>query len=288
MSFSFFFREAMRSIKRNPIPSFAAVAAVLVTLLVLGVFIPIVQAANGAADTVSKRVQLDVFMKHAATRNDNARVRREILDTPHVKKVAFVSKATALRQQRKADPEAFALLGGYNPLPDKFEVRPDSASNIAKIAATLPHDASIDAIKNRQPETNKIVSGTRVLKVALGILIGLLALASVLLIANTIRLSLFSRRREVEVMKLVGATDSFIRWPFLIEGILLGALGGLGAALLLLLAKLTFLNPLKDTFRFISVPHTIPVGTLAIVLLAASVVVSAVGSGLSLRRFLRV
>src|SRR5215471_5466199 len=132
MSFSFFFREAMRSIKRNPIPSFAAVAAVLVTLLVLGVFIPIVQAANGAADTVSKRVQLDVFMKHAATSNDNARVRREILDTPHVKKVVFVSKAAALRQQRKTDPEAFRLLGGYNPLPDKFEVLPDSASNVAK------------------------------------------------------------------------------------------------------------------------------------------------------------
>jgi cell division transport system permease protein len=288
MRLSFFFREAMRSIRRNPIPSFAAVAAVLVTLLVLGVFIPIVEAANGAADTVSKRVQLDVFMKHSATRGDNGRVRSEILDTPHVRKIAFISKATALREQRRSDPEAFQLLGGYNPLPDKFEVLPDSASNIAKIVATLPHDAAIDTIKNRQRETDKIVRGTRVLKVALGILIGLLALASVLLIANTIRLSLFSRRREVEVMKLVGATDSFIRWPFLIEGIVLGALGGLGAALLLLLAKLTFLNPLKDTFRFISVPHTIPVGALAIVLLAASILVSAVGSGLSLRRFLRV
>src|SRR5215831_6654436 len=103
MSFSFFFREAMRSIRRNPIPSFAAVAAVLVTLLVLGVFIPIVQAANGAADTVSKRVQLDVFMKNDATRNDNIRVRREILDTPHVKKIVFVSKAQALKIMRQ-DP----------------------------------------------------------------------------------------------------------------------------------------------------------------------------------------
>jgi cell division transport system permease protein len=288
MSFNFFLREAMRSIRRNPIPSFAAAATVLVTLLVLGVFIPIVQAANGAADEVSSRVQLDVFMKGSATHNDNSRVRREILATPHVDKLVFISKAQALREQRKTDPQAFALLGGYNPLPDKFEIRPDSAGNVAKIAATLPHDAAISSVKNRQRETNKIVSGTQAIKVAMAVLISLLALASVLLIANTIRLSMFARRREVEVMKLVGATDSFIRWPFLIEGILLGALGGVGAALLLALAKFTILPTLQEEFRHITVSPTIPVSQLALILIAVSVIVSAVGSGLSLRRFLRV
>jgi cell division transport system permease protein len=288
MSVNFFFREATRSIRRNPIPSFAAAATVLVTLLVLGVFIPIVQAANGAANEVSSRVQLDVFMKGHATHLDNLRVGRGIRDTPHVKKVVFVSKATALSEQRKSDPQAFALLGGYNPLPDKFEVLPDSAGNIAKIAATLPHDAAIDKIQNRQGETDKIVSGTQAIKVAMAVLITLLALASVLLIANTIRLSMFARRREVEVMKLVGATDSFIRWPFLIEGMVLGALGGLGAALLLLLAKFTILPTLQEEFRHVSVSQTIPVAQLALILIAVSVIVSAVGSGLSLRRFLRV
>jgi cell division transport system permease protein len=288
MHFSFFIREAMRSIRRNPIPSFAAMATVLVTLLVLGVFIPIVQAASGAADTVSHRVQLDVYMRSTATASDNARVGAAIHNTPHVKTVVFVSKQKALAQQRHSDPEAFALLGSYNPLPDTFQIHPDEPGNIAKIAAALPHDAAIGTIKNKQHDTDKIVKGTRILKLAMGVLIGLLALASVLLVANTIRLSLFSRRREVEVMKLVGATDWFIRWPFLIEGMVLGALGGLGAALLLLLGKITFLNPLQHVFRFISVPDTIPVSLLALVLLGASVIVSALGSGLSLRRFLRV
>ena len=116
----------------------------------------------------------------------------------------------------------------------------------------------------------------------------LLSLASVLLIANTIRLSLFSRRREVEVMKLVGATDWFIRWPFVIEGIVLGALGGLGAALLLLLAKVALLDPLGRRSRCIAAPHTIPFGAARVVLLGGERGRLRVGSGLSLRRFLRV
>jgi cell division transport system permease protein len=113
-------------------------------------------------------------------------------------------------------------------------------------------------------------------------------IASILLVANTIRLSLYARRREVEVMKLVGATDWFIRWPFVIEGILVGALGGLMAILMLLVAKVAFIDPLKSDFSLIAAPDTVNFGVLVAILLVASVAVSAAGSGLSLRRFLRV
>jgi cell division transport system permease protein len=127
-----------------------------------------------------------------------------------------------------------------------------------------------------------------VVKLTTGLLAVLLIVASVLLVSNTIRLSLFSRRREVEVMKLVGATDWFIRWPFVIEGIVLGALGGLLAILLLLIGKIALLDPLINQFALLAAPKTIHLGVLVIVLLGASVAVSAAGSGLSLRRFLRV
>jgi cell division transport system permease protein len=116
----------------------------------------------------------------------------------------------------------------------------------------------------------------------------LLITASVLLIANTIRLSLFARRREVEVMKLVGATDWFIRWPFVIEGVIVGALGGLLAILLLAVGKIALIDPLEKDFALIAAPNTINFGLLIVVLILASVTVSALGSGLSLRRFLRV
>ena len=126
------------------------------------------------------------------------------------------------------------------------------------------------------------------MKLSMAFLALLLVLASVLLISNTIRLSLFARRREVEVMKLVGATDWFIRWPFVIEGILLGALGGVLAILLLAVGKIALLDPLQRDFALLSAPQTVSFAVLALVLMLAAIGVSAAGSGLSLRRFLRV
>jgi cell division transport system permease protein len=294
----FFVKEALRSIRRNPIPSFAAMASMLVTLLVLGVFIPMVQATTGAANEVRGRVLLDVYMQRDASSSDLERVRVRIADnTPHVKKVEFVSKAQAYKEESARNPEAYRLLGS-NPLPDTFRVTPDNPDNIGAILNSLaPRDSaghrqvvdqSIDIVRNRKDETDKILTVTRLVKWAMVILTSLLVLASVLLVSNTIRLSLFSRRREVEVMKLVGATDWFIRWPFMIEGVVLGALGGLMAVLILAVGKIALIDPLSKDFALIAAPETIGFVALGGLLLAASVAVSAAGSGLSLRRFLRV
>jgi len=297
MGLGFFIRESLRSIKRNAIPSFAAAASVLVTLLVLGVFIPVVQATTGAANEVRSKVLLDVYLKTDAKPRDAERVKALIARQPHVKDVQFVSKQQAYDRERKRNPEAYALLGS-NPLPDTFRVTPDDPDQINAIRDKLSPvsssgartvvDPSIDEVKNRRDETNKILTATRVVKLTMGGLAVLLALASILLVANTIRLSMYARRREVEVMKLVGATDWFIRWPFVIEGVILGALGGLLAILLLLVGKIALLDPLTEQFSLLAAPDTIHFGVLVAILLFASVGVSATGSGLSLRRFLRV
>jgi cell division transport system permease protein len=120
------------------------------------------------------------------------------------------------------------------------------------------------------------------------VMAGLLILASIALIANTIRLSVFARRREVEVMKLVGATNWFIRWPFVIEGVIVGFLGGVLSVLLLAIAKTTVVDPLSDRFALLAAPDTIDFPLLVVLLLFACVAVSAIGSGITLRRFLRV
>jgi cell division transport system permease protein len=298
MKIGFFLREAMRSLGRNAMPSFAAMATVLVTMLVLGVFIPIVQATTGAANEVRSRLLLDVYMKTDATPADVARVQAKIKDTAHVKRVEYVSKSQAYRQERARNPEAYQLLGS-NPLPDTFRVTPDKASNIDSLKSALqppaaggktgaPVDAAIDTVRNRRDETSKILSATRVVKLTTAMLAILLVTASILLISNTIRLSLYARRREVEVMKLVGATDWFIRWPFVIEGVIVGALGGLLAILLLAIGKVALIDPLANDFALLAAPETINFGLLIAVLISSSVFVSAAGSGISLRRFLRV
>ena len=297
MRLAFFLREALRSLRRSALPSFAALATVLVTMLVLGVFIPIVQATTGAANEVRGRLLLDVYLKTDAKPADIQRVHALIAGTPHVKKIQFVSKAQAYRDERRRNPQAYQLLGS-NPLPDTFRVTPDQAGNLNRVRNAIvpigasgrraPADPSIDEVKNRRDETSKILSATRIVKLTMALLAALLIAASILLISNTIKLSLFARRREVEVMKLVGATDWFIRWPFVIEGVIVGALGGGLAILLLAVGKVALIDPLARDFALIAAPSTIDFSLLVGVLLAASVAVSATGSALSLRRFLRV
>jgi len=295
---TFFLREAVRALTRNAVPSFAAMATVLVTVLVLGVFIPVVQATTGAANTVRARVIADVYLGPRVTDRDIQRVRRIIeTETPHVARAEFVSKEAAYREERRRHPDAYDLLGA-NPLPDTFRVYPDKPDNIGQVRNALAPlspsggrtviDPAIDEVRNREEDTNKILSATRVVKLTMGLLAVLLCVASMLLIANTIRLSLYARRREVEVMKLVGATDWFIRWPFVLEGVLVGALGGVLAVLLLAVVKIALVDPLAAEFALIAAPETMNFGLLIAVLLGASIGVSALGSGLSLRRFLRV
>ena len=151
-----------------------------------------------------------------------------------------------------------------------------------------PQLAGIDEVRNKEEDTNKILSATGLVKILTAGLAVLLVFASIALIANTIRLSIFARRREVEVMKLVGATNWFIRWPFVIEGVIVGAMGGVLAILLLTIAKETFVDPLSDRFALLAAPDTIDFPLLIALLLISCVAVSALGSGITLRRFLRV
>jgi cell division transport system permease protein len=297
MRIGFFLREAIRATRRSAAPSFAALATVLVTMIVLGVFIPIVQATNGAADSVRSRVLVDVYMKTNATPADEARVKQEIRAINHVKTVEFVSKQQAYSQQSKIDPAAYQLLG-TNPLPDTFHVIPDNPANVLAVRNALTPtssggqpgviDPAIQSVSNKKNDTRKILEVTNLVTITAAALTILLILASILLIANTIRLSLYSRRREIEVMKLVGATDWFIRWPFVIEGVVVGAAGALLAIAVLGLAKIVLLDPLANNWTLIAAPKTIPFSALVAVLLIAGVAVSALGSGVSLRRFLRV
>ena len=283
--------------RRNPAPSFAALSCVLVTTLVLGVFIPVVQATNGAANSIRGRVVVDVDLNTTATPAETTRVRHEVEAARYVGHVELVSKQTGYEQERKIDPQAFQLIG-YNPLPNILRVTPSNPSDADALRAELDQsspvgtrlvtDPAIADVQNRQAQTDKILSATRIVKITMALLAALLIFSSMLLISNTIRLSLFSRRREVEVMKLVGATDWFIRWPFVLEGLFLGALGGLCAIGLLALAKLTLIDPLASTVKLISQPAMIDFRLLIVILMGCAIAVSAAGSGISLRRFLRV
>jgi cell division transport system permease protein len=295
MRLGFFLREALRGLRRSSAPALAALLTVLLTAVVLGVFIPVVQATTGTANEVRGRVVLDVYVTPDASPAERSELERALETTANVKSVDYISKSEALEElgRKVTDTDEKIELLGVNPLPDLFRVTPEDPDQLEVIEESLvvggkPQLTAVDDVRNREGETDKILSATGLVKALAAGLAALLVFASIALVANTIRLSIFARRREVEVMKLVGATNWFIRWPFVIEGVIVGFFGGLLAVLLLAIGKQTFIDPLSDDFALLAAPDTIDFPLLVAVLMIACVAVSALGSGLTLRRFLKV
>jgi cell division transport system permease protein len=299
MNFRFFFSEALRTLRRNSAPSIAAFLTVMVTTLVLGVFIPITNIATGAANDVRSRLMVEVFIADAATNAEVNALKGRLESSQYTKKVTYVSKAEAQESLEGTLKDASELLG-KNPLPASFQVTPKDPDDVDAIVNSLTSSAStssgspsyvspaIDDVQNREDQTQKILTITGGVKFAMWGLAILLVLTSALLVGNTIRLSIYARRREVEVMRMVGATSWFIRWPFVIEGIFVGAAGGLFAVMMLLIFKQTVIDPVSDRFALFAAPDTINFWTLTLVLMLSAVLISALGSGMTLRRFLRV
>lgn len=297
MNFRFFTNEALRTLRRNSAPSIAAFLTVMVTTLVLGVFIPITNIATGAANDVRSRLMVEVFLTDAATAAQKAELKNKLENLSYVKSVEYVSKEQAKESLTGTLKDASKLLGS-NPLPASYRVTPKDPDNVDKIVAALQSGTgaagktnyispAINDVQNREDQTAKILTITGGVKFAMWGLAILLILTTVLLVGNTIRLSIYARRREVEVMRMVGATSWFIRWPFVIEGIFVGAAGGITAILLLLLFKETIIDPVSDKFALFAAPDTINFWSLTLILLISSIAISAAGSGMTLRRFLR-
>lgn len=296
----FFIQEGFRAMRRSAAPSVAAMVTIVVTILLLGVLIPIFQATNAKSNEVRNQLELKLFMYKDATSQEITSLQQRINGMSHVQSVAYISPDQGLAQLKSQlhDPSVTAQLNS-NPLPPAFTIKVDDANNLESVRSALsPPNASgqptpispiIDQVKDARQEASKIRSVTGAIRIILIAITALLLLASVLLIANTIRLSIYARRREVEVMRLVGATNWFIRWPFIVEGIAVGFIGGLVAVGLLTLGKLTIVDPLSSNgFKLVDGLSTINFLPLVITLLACATVVSALGSGLTLRRFLRV
>jgi cell division transport system permease protein len=300
----FFIREAFRALRRNAAPSMAAIVTTVVTVILLGVLIPIFQATQSKSSEVRNQLQLRVYLYDDATRGEVVALRGDLRAIPHVKSIRYLSKADALAEfKRDFDQEHRDVLAELhsNPLPANFIVKPDDAANLDGIRAAMkpPNEAGkptfvspiIQDVDDRQEDAQKIEKVTSALKIVLTVITALLIVASLMLVGNTIRLSIYTRRREVEVMRLVGATRWFIRWPFVIEGVVVGVSGALLAILILWIGKVTIVDPLSDSFGFIQAAQdqaTVTFPVLIAILFSAAVLVSAIGSGITLRRFLRV
>jgi cell division transport system permease protein len=300
----FFIREAFRALRRNGAPSMAAIVTTVVTVLLLGVLIPIFQTTQAKSEQVRESLEFRVALFDDATKEEIAALKTKLEAIPHVESVELITKAEALKELSAdlGEDKSADLLSqlNSNPLPANFRVKADDAANLDAVREAVtppgpdgkpqPISPIVQDIFDRQEESQKIEQVTSALKIVLTVITGLLIAASLMLVGNTIRLSIYTRRREIEVMRLVGATRWFIRWPFMIEGVVVGFVGGLTAILILWLGKITIVDPLSDSFSFLAAQNnsTLSFPALVVILFASAVVVSAIGSGVTLRRFLKV
>ncbi|HET7589144.1 MAG TPA: permease-like cell division protein FtsX [Solirubrobacterales bacterium] len=295
----FFFQEALRALKRNGAPSLAAIVTTVVTVVLLGMLIPIFQTAQGKSEEVRDQLSVQYALYPDVTKAEAAGTQSKLEGIPHVEEVTFVSKGEALKTlEGELKDKTIVEELHSNPLPNSLEVKADDAGNLPEIEEAVfpqgskgkPIAPTIEKEFDRNLSSEKITQVTSALKIVLTVLTALLILASLMLVGNTIRLSIYTRRREVEVMRLVGATRWFIRWPFMIEGMVVGFFGGLVAILILWLGKLTIVDPLSNSIGFLAAQNstTLSFPALVAILFGAAVLVSAVGSGVTLRRFLKV
>jgi cell division transport system permease protein len=295
MRFRLLVAEAWRSLASNVSTTFAATMTVLVGMFILGLFIALGTWTVSWSNHVKHELVVKVDFKTSgqkggpATRQQENAVARLLQSNPQIKAARFISKEDAFKRMEKLHPELTRDLP-WNPLPDSFEVVPVKAEYIHDIAESLrPVPAGVDRIIEGKRLSSRVLQVAHVIEAIFTIATIVLLIAATLLIANTIRLSIFSRRREIEVMKLVGATNWFVRGPFMVEGLLTGIAGSVLAIFFLIIGKEVALPAiLHNALSSDPDVHALAFPLTAMILLAMGLCLGALGSGLTLRRFLKV
>ena len=288
----YFVQEVLRSLRRNNWMSFASIGTVAVSLFVLGVFLLLVLNMNRMASALESQVQISVYLEDELSADDRRDIASDIEALQGIESIRYISKdeAKARLEDRLGDQKYLLdALGDKNPLPDSFEVVVKSPDLVETAAKAIDRMDGVQEAKYGQDVIEHLFAITRLIRIFGLVLMVLLAGATLFIISNTIRLTVFARRKEIAIMKYVGATDWFIRWPFLLEGMVLGFVGGVIAAVALRSFYAAMAAKITDTLTFFPLMPQYPsMNYITVALLLTGMAIGALGSALSLKRFLKV
>lgn len=288
-SFLFLIRECLLNIRRQGLPAIACVTTSAMALTVFGVFTLLAWQVHTLAQAIPRRFEVHAFARPSVPRQRVEALAQELRERPDVARVRLVTREQAWAEFRRSWPNPADLEGlGENPLPDKLEIAATSPEKSFAIAAAVRGRPEIARVNEGGEALRRLLAIAGVVRTVGILLAALLAAATAAVVGNAIRITLYARQREIRVMQLVGATNGFIRFPFVLEGLLVGAAGGLlaggavGAGLRYLtqrvLADLAFLAELRTT---------VEVPTVVAILALGGALLGLLGSLISLRRFLR-
>lgn len=288
----YFIQETFRSLRRNNWMSFASIGTVAVSLFVLGVFLLLVLNMNRLASSLESQVQISVYLADGLSESARKDIASDIEALQGIEEIRYVPKEEAKeRLAKRLGDQKYLLdaLGEKNPLPDSFEVVLKSPALVETAAAAITRMDGVEQAKYGQDVIEHLFAITRLIRIFGLALMVLLAGATLFIISNTIRLTVFARRKEVAIMKYVGATDWFIRWPFLLEGMVLGFVGGVLAAIALQSFYAAMAAKIYETLAFFPLLPQYPyMYYVSAAILLSGMGIGALGSTISLKRFLKV
>ena len=288
----YFVREVCISIKRNNWMSFASISTVAVSLFVLGMFLIIVLNMNRMASMLESQVQINVYLDDKLKGSEIDDLEDDLKKMQGIESVQYVSREDAIvRLRERLGDQKYLLdaLGDKNPLPNAFEVTVKQPTMVETAAKAIEKFGGVESVKYGQDVVEHLFDMTRLVRIFGFTLMLLLAGATLFIISNTIRLTVFARRKEIAIMKYVGATDWFIRWPFLLEGVVLGFFGGVLASIALRSIYGLITVKVYSTLAFLPLIPQYPfVNFISLVMVLSGMGIGALGSTISLKRFLKV
>lgn len=286
--------DALKSLKRNRTISLASAITVTVTLLIMGIFIIFMQNINIGMSNVESQVQIQIFLTDNINTKDKENIDQKLSTISGIKNVKFEDKSEALEKFNKQISENNSfLLNNYdssnNPLPNSYILELESLEISQQVINSLENIPSIESISNDQEFTNKIISISKNVKwIGIALFI-LMASVSIFLISNTIKLTIYSRRKEIGIMKFVGATDWFIRWPLIIEGAVIGLIGAICSNILVYyIYKIVFMKMNENLLLINLLSPSYITQTLLWQFILIGILIGGLGSSWSLIKFLKV
>ncbi len=293
-SLFYFWKEALKSIFHHGWMSIASIAVVAITLLILGSFMVINYNVAILTEDIKEQVQIVLYIDEGAGAEEVNELQALLISHPQMEEVRYVSKEEAMERLKDQLGERAFLLDGYeeedkNPLRDSYELRTNIPEEVAVIAEEIENYPAVGYLDYGSGVVEPLFQFTGIVRwVGLAFMSGL-ALTAVFLIAHTIRLTVFIRRKEIMIMKYVGATDWFIRWPFIFEGLLLGLFGALiPVAIIYYAYEIAFLWMETNVYFVNLIPTEEIMAEIMQVLIPLGVVLGVLGSSISVRRFLKV
>ena len=288
--FSYFFRETATGLKRNGLIAFAAVSSVFVSLFLLGAALLVGRQVGIIVDYSTAKVEVSVFLKDAITGPQQQHLHETLDAIPEVDTVTFESREQAYERFKEIFANQPNLVQNVPPdaMPQSFRVKLADPEKFEVINARLVGQPGIDKVVDQREILKRLFAVTNVLQVGAFAAAVIMLISAAALIGNTVRRAVFARRKEIGIMKWVGATNWFIRVPFLIEGVVQGLFGAAAAIVSLFAIKALFVDPLRNKIGFMPLVQTQDVVFAVPFLLLAGVLVAVIASLLAMRRFLEV